>query len=311
MKSKTNQYIETEVPDVDEYGNKQFNPDGTEKTKNIGVPVEEIRFRKGYVFDVSQTDGKEIPSLVNELQGDIDREKMNAIFSGVKKAVGIPIEKVREQLNTDGVSFTAKENRKTTTFTVSTEDIDAYKNAVTKVKTEEKENQKIESLSAEHHIENTPEENIVDTKNFKVSNHAVDIIANQLKNDGIPFSAEKREIFTLFTISGQDESRFRESVERALPTIRRPSPDKTDHSEIPLYQESYNYVKNNNELTQFYNSLNAVKACDKFISENIEQELMNRNDKAFADEIENRFGLEKALTTSARMESVQKLPKNS
>lgn len=630
IKSKTNHYVETEVPDVDEYGNKQYNPDGTEKTKTVATPMTELRFTRGYVFDVSQTSGKELPTLAEELKGSIDKDKMRAIVEGVKNSVGIPVtfeniqsgskgyfsvtenkiaiksgmsdiqtlktlfheaahaklhgdnselrktersgkeiqaestayiianhygidtseysfpyiaawsdgkelkalkshldeiqkaakdicdgidkelaklksrnlsfeelsaskeltnvqkaeilverrkkhgvifssaekneiydtasksddiktvakkikeienkqqeinsygndftdimpidsrqqayesydngqqvymaypdntvepveeryeieahdgyygvpdeplpppdypdyymnvpppdypemgmsepvpdypyepytnppppkteevkpekpettetknfrvnnsiaEKVKEQLNADGVAFSAKVNAKTNTITVNISDVDAYKTAVTKVKTAEHEREKAETLSAEHHIGNTEKENISDTKEFKVNNHVTNIIANQLKNDGISFNAEKRDIYTVFTIAKSDEQAFRESTQRALSGVKKMSPEKNDYSDIPLYQESFNHAKSNNQLTQFYDSLNAVKACDKFISENIENELMNRNDKGFADEIEKRFGLEKAMYVLSKALSDKGSPVN-
>lgn len=72
---KTNQIMEIERPVTDEFGNKMYNADGTEQTETLEKPIMDIAFKKVYVFDVSQTSGKEIPDPVQELQGEIDAEK--------------------------------------------------------------------------------------------------------------------------------------------------------------------------------------------------------------------------------------------
>ena len=69
---KTNQVLETERPAVDEFGNQLYNPDGTEKMETVEKPMTGLAFKKVYVFDVSQTIGKELPDPVTALTGDID-----------------------------------------------------------------------------------------------------------------------------------------------------------------------------------------------------------------------------------------------
>ena len=83
---KTNQVLETERPAVDEFGNPLYNADGTEKMDTVEKPM------KVYVFDVSQTSGKELPDPVTELTGDIDSARKEAVFAALKKVTGIDIE---------------------------------------------------------------------------------------------------------------------------------------------------------------------------------------------------------------------------
>lgn len=59
--------------------------DSTDKKTNIF-------FKKVYVYDVSQTSGKEIPTLADELTGDIDLRKKEAIFTALQKITGIDFE---------------------------------------------------------------------------------------------------------------------------------------------------------------------------------------------------------------------------
>jgi len=89
---KTNQVLETERPAVDEFGNQLYNPDGTEKMETVTNPVTGLAFKKVYVFDVSQTSGKELPEPVTELTGDIDSARKEAVFAALKKVTGIDIE---------------------------------------------------------------------------------------------------------------------------------------------------------------------------------------------------------------------------
>ena len=89
---KTNQYMEYERPAKDEYGNQLYNDDGTEKMETVSENVSGLAFKKTYVFDVSQTEGKPIPEPVKELSGDIDADKMDAIFKALRKVTGIKIE---------------------------------------------------------------------------------------------------------------------------------------------------------------------------------------------------------------------------
>lgn len=89
---KTNQVLETERPAVDEFGNQLYNPDGTEKMETVEMPMTSLSFKKVYVFDVSQTSGKELPDPVTELTGDIDSERKEAVFAALKKVTGIDIE---------------------------------------------------------------------------------------------------------------------------------------------------------------------------------------------------------------------------
>lgn len=86
---KTGQYREIERQAEDEWGNKLYNDDGTEKMETVEKAIVEMAFRKQYVFDLSQTDGKPIPDPVQELSGEIDEEKLNVIFKAVKKTTGI------------------------------------------------------------------------------------------------------------------------------------------------------------------------------------------------------------------------------
>lgn len=89
---KTNQVLETERPAVDEFGNQLYNPDGTEKMETVEKPMTGLAFKKVYVFDVSQTSGKELPDPVIELTGDIDSARKEAVFAALKKVTGIDIE---------------------------------------------------------------------------------------------------------------------------------------------------------------------------------------------------------------------------
>ena len=88
---KTNQIMEIERPVTDEFGNKVYNEDGTEKTEIQENPVMDVAFKKVYVFDVSQTSGKEIPDPVQELQGEIDVDKKEAMLKALSGATGIDI----------------------------------------------------------------------------------------------------------------------------------------------------------------------------------------------------------------------------
>ena len=89
---KTNQVLETERPAVDEFGNQLYNPDGTEKMETVEKPMTGLAFKKVYVFDVSQTSGKELPDPVIDLTGDIDSARKEAVFAALKKVTGIDIE---------------------------------------------------------------------------------------------------------------------------------------------------------------------------------------------------------------------------
>ncbi|MCM1060839.1 MAG: ImmA/IrrE family metallo-endopeptidase [Eubacterium sp.] len=52
-----------------------------------------IAFKKVYVYDISQTDGKDIPYFaIDELKGDIDSKKKKAVFTALERITGIKIE---------------------------------------------------------------------------------------------------------------------------------------------------------------------------------------------------------------------------
>lgn len=89
---KTNNVLEIERPAVDEFGNQLYNEDGTEKTETVEKPLTGLAFKKVYVFDVSQTSGKEIPDPFNELTGDIDASRKEAVFAALKKITGAEFE---------------------------------------------------------------------------------------------------------------------------------------------------------------------------------------------------------------------------
>jgi len=78
---KTNEILEIDRPVVDEFGNPIYNEDGTEKTETVEKPMTGLAFKKVYVFDVSQTSGKEIPDPVGELTGDVDEARREAVFT--------------------------------------------------------------------------------------------------------------------------------------------------------------------------------------------------------------------------------------
>ena len=81
---KTNLVEEIDRPAVDEFGNKLYNEDGTEKIETVEKPMTGLAFKKIYVFDVSQTSGKEIPEFTSELQGDIDSARKEAVLLRLK-----------------------------------------------------------------------------------------------------------------------------------------------------------------------------------------------------------------------------------
>lgn len=89
---KTNNVLEVERPAVDEFGNQLYNDDGTEKTETVEKPLKGLAFKKVYVFDVSQTSGKEIPDPVGELTGDIDASRKEAVFAALKKVADAEFE---------------------------------------------------------------------------------------------------------------------------------------------------------------------------------------------------------------------------
>lgn len=89
---KTNSVLEIERPAVDEFGNQLYNDDGTEKVETVEKPLTGLAFKKVYVFDVSQTSGKEIPDPFNELTGDIDASRKEAVFAALKKITGTEFE---------------------------------------------------------------------------------------------------------------------------------------------------------------------------------------------------------------------------
>ena len=65
------------------YKRKSDDPDEEEETA--------IAFKAAYVFDISQTSGKELPEYVQDLEGEIEPEQMTAVFDALRRAVGIPI----------------------------------------------------------------------------------------------------------------------------------------------------------------------------------------------------------------------------
>lgn len=75
-----------EVQVLDEKGNIIIGDNGKPKTE-----IKEIRyFKQVSVFDVGQTDGKELPSLVNELKGNV--EEKEAIYKALTGITGLLIQ---------------------------------------------------------------------------------------------------------------------------------------------------------------------------------------------------------------------------
>ena len=80
------------IREVDKHSEVKIDENGTEKTITVEKPLSEISFKKVYVYDISQTSGKDIPSLVDELTGDIDTAKKEAIFTALQRVTGIDFE---------------------------------------------------------------------------------------------------------------------------------------------------------------------------------------------------------------------------
>ena len=73
---------------LDDRGRIVFGPDGQPETESTLVNL--TRFKIAYVFDVSQTEGKELPTIgVDELTGDV--EGFDDIFSAVEALSPVPI----------------------------------------------------------------------------------------------------------------------------------------------------------------------------------------------------------------------------
>lgn len=60
---KTNLVEEIDRPAVDEFGNKLYNEDGTEKIETVEKPMTGLAFKKIYVFDVSKRQARKFRSL--------------------------------------------------------------------------------------------------------------------------------------------------------------------------------------------------------------------------------------------------------
>ena len=82
---------ETERLVLDENGNRQYNDDGTEKKEVVQTERTDIGFKKVYVFDISQTEGKELPTIAHSLTGQYDSQKKAAIIKALEKVTGIEI----------------------------------------------------------------------------------------------------------------------------------------------------------------------------------------------------------------------------
>ena len=73
---------------LDAQGNTIIGPDGQPEKES--AVINRQRFKIAYVFDLSQTEGKELPSLgVNELTGDV--EGFDSIFHAVEVLSPVPI----------------------------------------------------------------------------------------------------------------------------------------------------------------------------------------------------------------------------
>ena len=76
------------VPEKNITGHYIQGEDGTIKT--VEVTKQYTTFRAISVFDVSQTEGKELPAICKELQGDV--EDFNELLDAAKKASVVPVE---------------------------------------------------------------------------------------------------------------------------------------------------------------------------------------------------------------------------
>ncbi len=90
-------------------GEKLFNPDGTPKTTEVEVKI--LVFKVSYVYDISQTYGKELPTLgVAELGNTVDRAK--DYIDSLKKVSPVPIE--FGETNGDSKGFYSPSNQSIT-----------------------------------------------------------------------------------------------------------------------------------------------------------------------------------------------------
>lgn len=70
---------------TDHAGKPLLNSQGEPEKETVTIP----RYVPGYTFDVSQTEGQEIPRLCTELKGDV--ENFQKYFDAIKKTAGCPI----------------------------------------------------------------------------------------------------------------------------------------------------------------------------------------------------------------------------
>ncbi len=90
-------------------GEKLFNPDGTPKTTEVEVKIPV--FKVSYVYDISQTYGKDLPTLgVAELGNTVDRAK--DYIDSLKKVSPVPIE--FGETNGDSKGFYSPSNQSIT-----------------------------------------------------------------------------------------------------------------------------------------------------------------------------------------------------
>ena len=216
---------------------------------------------------------------------------------GEKKTFPVPtkvIDKLTAELEAAKIAYTSSKGQKYGTITISATDIDRYKECTAKVKAELNGEERTAEKREKYGFGDKKQHTISEPVTHRFNAHAAKLIADELTALGVHFSGTNGDKVTTITISKADEPHFRQAVENAKAKSQKKEINY-EYAKVPLVMESYAQAKENNRLQPFYNSLNALKACDKYISENMEKAFMERKTSDFCTELEQRFGADKAM----------------
>lgn len=203
------------------------------------------------------------------------------------------IERLAERLDNAGIRFSVMYGTDKSTISINKADINKYKEVSAAYKAE----LVAEKKNAEKREKYGFGDNSVDfAKPVKhcFTARAAKLIADELTAMGVKYTGTNEDKRTTITISADDEQKLRQAVENAKAKAQK-APEKENFKNIPLIMTSYNEAKANDTLTAFYASLNALKACDKYLSENIDTAFSERKTADLCKELEDRFGADKVM----------------
>ena len=276
------------------------------------VEIQAVYFKPTYVFDVSQTSGKELPKLgVDERTGDVKEYKQ--VLDALKNISPMPIDFINIESGAKGY---CNYNTKRIAIQEGMSQVHSVKTAIHEISHAKLHNIDLNAKDADASMLKDKKTKEVEAESvaftvcqhygIDTSDYSFPYIAAWSENKELP--ELKASLQTIRDTAAEFISQIDERLlqqekqhEQQQAQKQAQSEDKEPKTSIvPVYYESAKYAYDHNESKLWQQSFKLNCQCADYIRLNAEKEHSNHNLNSFFNSLVAKFGIERSMYVMAR-----------